>query len=212
MTASRTPWLGLVLPTFFGIVAGVIYYQALATRLQPVAFVQILESVELGKPISSEHLGRVLLTGDTERLARGALLWSHVGEILGQNVNRRMRVGQIVLKSDFDHEDQTAEARDGEQAAQISGLNKVECDPNIRVGSTFRALVIDPKVDNDRGEYIGPFRVLQISRDAKDNRISEMKIATKSRNNRPDPELGKLVRAINSRDALYVSFSRMLTN
>ena len=179
-------WMKLALPLGLGLLAGVMHYQLLVTRLTPVAYTQANRDLNPGDRFDDDNLVPVNLTGDHERLAKILVPWKSRSVLYGWRSARELKKGDVVFFRDSVEKSQLTENGSTEIAISVKLDRRIIVRPeSLRVGAALNFVLneeeesnSDPRMVRDlkTGEWklvpqegatvtLGPVRILSIGAD-----------------------------------------------
>ena len=160
-------WKSFLIPAIFGLLASACYWQALASKVKPSKFVQLTSKKSPGDTILPSDLRPIALVGDTKQLAIGLLPWGHRGTAINALTHRRLRAGQLLLKSDIKLEE------DVDVLASTERDVLIQIPENVIVDELQVGMKIDFRIQSGGSMHrVGPYRVIQIWNSTSDNRIA----------------------------------------
>lgn len=164
-------WKQLGIPVAIGLVAAVLNWYSVSSKLQPLPYVGVSEHVNPGDAISKDMLVRLEINGDPG-LAQAALPWDQRAILFGWRATRRLQKGSLILRRDVIPDGAAVGPDEREFTVSLPDLDAPpdlyeDCHVSFAL-TDDRRLQSDPKggmfgAASDDDGFVGPFRVVAIT-------------------------------------------------
>ncbi len=151
----------LLIPLALGIVAAVINWSVLSSGTQPVYYVTVKKSLNVGDRFELELASPLGLPPSFRDLSTTIVPYRDRGVLSGRVVRRRIEAGDPIFFADTDLGGEWLTLGPSEELFPVE-LGKLSVDPALlRIGNQIRFRV--PPVSNEEGpQWVGPFRIVAV--------------------------------------------------
>jgi hypothetical protein len=179
-------WLRLVIPVGLGLAAVWLNTTVMNSKLQPQTFIVVTDNLEAGDSFRPSSIGPRSFSGKVADLLESAVPWEDRAVILGREVPRPLRSGDLVLWRDATPPARELTPDEGEASLPIS-LGDIDIVPNLllvgeEIGFYVNGSVLNSSLPINYEDpekfsvglnlpgipsasdphYIGPFRILSV--------------------------------------------------
>lgn len=169
-----TPWMRMLLPVGFGIVAAAINFFVLRMMNQQTEFVSVKIQLVQGTPFTPANVQSLKVSGDAAKLNKSSDRWNDVHTIYGRLAGCTLDVGELILRQDAEP---VKELKPGpDEDAMVISLGTVEVEPKL--------LLIGEKI----GFLIRAAREVDAEENSEEEMSEEAAVAKLKRLKKPDPQ------------------------
>lgn len=153
--------LKLLIPLALGVVAAIVNWMVLSANTQPVLFVTVSQSLEVGDLIELDKCVPLEVPPTFRDLSKTLVPYADRGVLSGRMVRRTIESGDPIFFADTDLGGQWLTLDKSEELYPVE-LDEVSVDPQLlRIGNEIRFRVPAREGEKDP-PWVGPFRIVAV--------------------------------------------------